>query len=65
MGFKANQLLIQETPELKIDEYYNLFVDKESVQTSLKKVFLEEAILSAEGIVIEIMGMAKSRSFYY
>jgi len=37
MGFKANQLLIQETPELKIDEYYNLFVDKESVQTSLKK----------------------------
>jgi glutamate synthase (NADPH/NADH) small chain len=59
IGLKANQILIQATPQLKIDEQSNIIVDKKTMQTSIKKVFAAGDIVGGEGTVIEAMGMAK------
>jgi len=62
VGLKANQLLIQETKGLKTDKWSDLIVDKETMETSLKRVYAGGDIVGGEGTVIEAMGMAKNAS---
>jgi len=59
VGLKANQILINATPELKTDKYSNVIVDPESMESSIKGVFAGGDIVGGEGTVIEAMGMAK------
>jgi glutamate synthase (NADPH) small chain len=59
VGLKANQILINATPELKTDKYSDLIVDPENMETSIKNVFAGGDIVGGEGTVIEAMGMAK------
>jgi glutamate synthase (NADPH/NADH) small chain len=62
VGLKANQILIQATPELKIDKWSDIIVDKDSMETSIKMVYAGGDIVGGEGTVIEAMGMAKKAS---
>ena len=59
VGLKANQILINATPELKTDRYSDVIVDPESMESSIKGVFAGGDIVGGEGTVIEAMGMAK------
>lgn len=59
VGLKANQILINATPELKTDKYSDVIVDVESMESSIKNVFAGGDIVGGEGTVIEAMGMAK------
>ena len=59
VGLKANQILISVTPELKTDKYGDLIVDKETMETSVSRVYAGGDIVGGEGTVIEAMGMAK------
>ncbi|MFA4988744.1 MAG: FAD-dependent oxidoreductase, partial [Candidatus Omnitrophota bacterium] len=59
VGLKANQILIDATPELKTDSNLDLIVDPDSMETSLKGVYAGGDIVGGEGTVIEAMGMAK------
>ncbi len=59
VGLKANQILINATPELKTDKYSDVIVDAESMESSIKGVFAGGDIVGGEGTVIEAMGMAK------
>ncbi len=59
VGLKANQILINATPELKTDKYADLVVDPESMESSMQGVFAGGDIVGGEGTVIEAMGMAK------
>ncbi len=60
IGLKANQVLTGVTPQLKTDQYGDLAVDPQTMETSLKRVFAGGDIVGGEGTVIEAMGMAKS-----
>ncbi len=62
VGLKANQVLINATPELKTDKYSDVIVDSESMESSIKGVFAGGDIVGGEGTVIEAMGMAKKAS---
>lgn len=62
VGLKANQVLIQMTPDLKIDKWSDIIVDKNTMETSIKKVYAGGDIVGGEGTVIEAMGMAKKAS---
>ncbi|MDD5436837.1 MAG: NADPH-dependent glutamate synthase [Candidatus Omnitrophica bacterium] len=62
IGLKANELLTKVTPELKLDKYGDVVVDKETMATSIKGVFAGGDIVGGEGTVIEAMGMAKKAS---
>jgi len=62
VGLKANQILINATPELKTDKYSDVIVDAETMESSIKKVFAGGDIVGGEGTVIEAMGMAKKAS---
>ncbi|MCG2714284.1 MAG: NADPH-dependent glutamate synthase [Candidatus Omnitrophica bacterium] len=62
VGLKANQILINATPELKTDKYSDIIVDSESMESSIKGVFAGGDIVGGEGTVIEAMGMAKKAS---
>ena len=59
VGLKANQILINATPELKTDKYSDVIVDAESMESSINGVFAGGDIVGGEGTVIEAMGMAK------
>jgi len=59
VGLKANQVLINATPELKTDKYSDVIVDAETMESSIKGVFAGGDIVGGEGTVIEAMGMAK------
>jgi glutamate synthase (NADPH) small chain len=59
VGLKANQILINATPELKTDKYSDVIVDSESMESSIKGVYAGGDIVGGEGTVIEAMGMAK------
>lgn len=59
VGLKANQILINATPELKTDKYSDVSVDSETMESSIKDVFAGGDIVGGEGTVIEAMGMAK------
>ncbi|MDD5128439.1 MAG: NADPH-dependent glutamate synthase [Candidatus Omnitrophica bacterium] len=62
VGLKANQILINATPELKTDKYSDVIVDLETMESSIKGVFAGGDIVGGEGTVIEAMGMAKKAS---
>jgi len=62
VGLKANQILINATPELKTDKYSDVIVDSETMESSIKGVFAGGDIVGGEGTVIEAMGMAKKAS---
>ena len=62
VGLKANQVLIQVTPELKIDKWSDIIVDPITMQTSIKSVYAGGDVVGGEGTVIEAMGMAKKAS---
>ncbi|TRZ50604.1 dihydropyrimidine dehydrogenase, partial [bacterium] len=62
VGLKANQILINATPELKTDKYSDIIVDSESMESSISGVFAGGDIVGGEGTVIEAMGMAKKAS---
>jgi len=59
IGLKANQILISVTPELSVDKYGDIIVNKDNMETSVKGVFAGGDIVGGEGTVIEAMGMAK------
>lgn len=59
VGLKANQILINATPELKTDKYSDVIVDSETMESSIEGVFAGGDIVGGEGTVIEAMGMAK------
>lgn len=59
IGLKANQILTSATPELETDEYDDLKVNPETMETSIGGVFAGGDIVGGEGTVIEAMGMAK------
>ncbi len=62
VGLKANQLLTQATPRLKVDKYSDIVVNPETMETSIKGVYAGGDIVGGEGTVIEAMGMAKKAS---
>ncbi len=59
IGLEANAILTKATPALKVDEYGNVVVDPQTMETSMKNVFAGGDIVGGEGTVIEAMGMAK------
>ena len=59
VGLKANQILTKETPEIELDRWGDIVVNKETMETSVKNVFAGGDIVGGEGTVIEAMGMAK------
>ncbi len=61
-GLKANQLLTKVTPGLKTDDYGDVVVNPETMETSIEGVFAGGDIVGGEGTVIEAMGMAKKAS---
>jgi len=62
VGLKANQVLIQQTPDLKIDKWSDIIVDSKTMETSIKSVYAGGDVVGGEGTVIEAMGMAKKAS---
>lgn len=62
IGLLANQVLTRVTPQLKTDKYSDVIVDKETMETSVRKVYAGGDIVGGEGTVIEAMGMAKKAS---
>ncbi|MGE4357391.1 MAG: NADPH-dependent glutamate synthase [Candidatus Omnitrophota bacterium] len=62
IGLRANQLLTRVTPQLKINNYGDIIVNPETMETSIKNVFAGGDIVGGEGTVIEAMGMAKKAS---
>lgn len=59
IGLNANQLLTSVTPQLKTDQYHDLIVNPDTMETSLPGVFAGGDIVGGEGTIIEAMGMAK------
>ncbi len=59
IGLMANQVLTRATPQLKTDKYSDVEVNKETMETSIAKVYAGGDIVGGEGTVIEAMGMAK------
>ncbi len=59
VGLRANQILTKATPGLNVDKYFDLIVNPETMETSVKRVFAGGDIVGGEGTVIEAMGMAK------
>lgn len=62
IGLLANQVLTKVTPELKTDKYFDVVVNKDTMETSMARVFAGGDIVGGEGTVIEAMGMAKKAS---
>lgn len=61
-GLGANRVLTGVTPELELDKYGDIIVDKKTMAASIKGVFAGGDIVGGEGTVIEAMGMAKTAS---
>ncbi|MFA4984288.1 MAG: NADPH-dependent glutamate synthase [Candidatus Omnitrophota bacterium] len=59
VGLGANRLLTSVTPGLKTDEYGDIKVNPETMETSIKGVFAGGDIVGGEGTIISAMGMAK------
>ncbi len=59
VGLKANQILINATPDLKTDKNSDVIVNPDTMESSIKRVYAGGDIVGGEGTVIEAMGMAK------
>jgi len=59
VGLGANRILTGVTPGLSVDQYGDVKVNPETMETSIKGVFAGGDIVGGEGTVIEAMGMAK------
>jgi glutamate synthase (NADPH/NADH) small chain len=59
VGLKANQILINATPELKTNRDSDIIVNPETMESSIKGVYAGGDIVGGEGTIIEAMGMAK------
>jgi glutamate synthase (NADPH/NADH) small chain len=59
IGLGANKILTSVTPQLTTDDYGDVIVNPETMETSIKGVFAGGDIVGGEGTVIEAMGMAK------
>ncbi|MFH1360660.1 MAG: NADPH-dependent glutamate synthase [Candidatus Omnitrophota bacterium] len=59
VGLNANALLTSVTPELKVDKWGDIIVNRETMETSIPGVYAGGDIVGGEGTVIEAMGMAK------
>jgi len=59
LGLQANTMLTRVTKELKVDEYKDIIVNPETMETSVKGVYAGGDIVGGEGTVIEAMGMGK------
>ncbi len=59
VGLNANAILTSVTPDLKLDKWGDVIVNKETMETSIKGVYAGGDIVGGEGTVIEAMGMAK------
>ncbi|MCM8790213.1 MAG: NADPH-dependent glutamate synthase [Candidatus Omnitrophica bacterium] len=59
IGLLANQVLTKVTPGLKTDKWSDVIVDKDTMETSIPRVYAGGDIVGGEGTVIEAMGMAK------
>ncbi len=59
VGLGANRVLTRATPALKIDQWGDVVVNQDTMETSLKGVYAGGDIVGGEGTVIEAMGMAK------
>ncbi len=62
VGLGANRVLTSATPKLLVDEYGDVKVIPQTMETSIKGVFAGGDIVGGEGTVIEAMGMAKRAS---
>jgi len=61
IGTKSNRILIQNVPNLKLNEEKEIEVDND-MRTSIEGIFAGGDIVGGEGTVIEAMGMAKKAS---
>jgi len=59
IGNKANPLIPQTTPELKVSRWGTIEVDEETMETSMKGVFAGGDIVSGAATVILAMGQGK------
>jgi len=59
VGLKANQVLINATPELETNRDSDIIVNPISMESSIKGVYAGGDIVGGEGTIIEAMGMAK------
>lgn len=59
VGLGANKVLTGVTPELKVDKYFDLIVNPDTMETSMPGVYAGGDIVGGEGTVIEAMGTAK------
>ncbi|MFC1566910.1 NADPH-dependent glutamate synthase [bacterium] len=59
VGLKPNRLLTSVTDNLEIDKNFDVVVNPETMETSIKNVFAGGDIVGGEGTVIEAMGMGK------
>jgi len=62
VGLGANRVLTKVTPEINVDKWGDVFVNPETMETSVKRVYAGGDIVGGEGTVIEAMGMAKKAS---
>jgi len=62
VGLQANQILTKATPQIKVDQWADVVVNPQTLETSVRKVFAGGDIVGGEGTVIEAMGMAKKAS---
>jgi len=59
VGLNANEILTSVTPDLKLDKWGDVIVNKDTMETSIKGVYAGGDIVGGEGTVIEAMSMAK------
>ena len=59
VGLNANAILTSVTPDLKLDKWGDVIVNKDTMETSIKGVYAGGDIVGGEGTVIEAMSMAK------
>ncbi|MFN3966144.1 MAG: NADPH-dependent glutamate synthase [Endomicrobiia bacterium] len=59
LGLNPNPLIPKTTPELKTNEYGDIIVNPETMETSIENVYAGGDIVGGEGTVIEAMGMGK------
>lgn len=59
IGLQANQTLLSTVAELKTNKWGEIEVDKNTMETSIPKVFAGGDIVGGEGTIIEAMGMGK------